>query len=162
MEEVKIERKYLAHYLNATPSTTATYERLGNDLEELSVELGAEVETKKNILGETSVNLKSYEPTASVDPYYAAKGSKLFELLQSIIDGRLVLDAAKTDYVEVHTWEEAVSGKYIAYKESAIIEIKSYGGDYGGYVIPFDLHFCGDRVKGKFDPAAKTFTADSD
>ena len=41
------------------------------------------------------------------------------------------------------------------------VEIKSYGGDYGGYVIPFDLHFCGDRVKGKFDPATKTFTADA-
>ena len=119
MAETKIERKYLAHYLNATPSTeTATFEKLGKDLEELSVELGAEVETKKNILGETSVNLKSYEPTASVDPYYAEKGSKLFEFLQSIIDGRLVLDSVKTDYVEVHTWEEATSGKYTAYKES--------------------------------------------
>lgn len=162
MAETKIERKYLAHYLNATPSAeTATFEKLGKDLEELNVELGAEVETKKNILGETSVNLKSYEATASVDPYYAEKGSKLFEFLQSIIDGRLVLDSAKTDYVEVHTWEEATSGKYTAYKESAIIEIKSYGGDYGGYVIPFDLHFCGDRVKGKFDPSTKAFTADA-
>ena len=33
----KIERKYLAHYLNATPGAeAATYERLGSDLEEFS------------------------------------------------------------------------------------------------------------------------------
>ena len=158
----KIERKYLAHYLNATPGAeAATYERLGGDLEEFSTELGAEVETKKNILGETSVNLSSYEASASVEPFYADKASKLATLLQGIIDNRKVLDDAKTDYVEVHTWEEATSGKYTAYKETVVIEVTSYGGDYNGYQIPFTLHFCGDRGKGKFDPAAKTFTADA-
>ena len=158
----KIERKYLAHYLNATPNAeTATFERLGKDLEELSVELGAEVNTQKNILGETSVNLSSYEATASVEPFYADKDSKIATFLQDIIDNRKVLDDAKTDYVEVHTWEEATAGKYTAYKESAVVEVASYGGDYNGYQIPFNLHFCGDRVKGKFDPATKTFTADA-
>ena len=158
----KIERKYLAHYLNATPGgESATYERLGSDLEEFNVELGAEVETKKNILGEASVNLSSYEASASVEPFYADKASKLATFLQDIIDNRKVLDDAKTDYVEVHTWEEAVSGKYTAYKESAVVEVASYGGDYNGYQIPFNLHFCGDRVKGKFDPTTKTFTADA-
>lgn len=157
----KIERKYLAHYLNATPGTeAATYERLGSDLEELSTELGAEVTTTKNILGETSVNLSSYEVTASVEPFYADKASKIATLLQDIIDNRKVLDDAKTDYVEVHTWEEATAGKYTAYKETVVVEVTSYGGDYNGYQIPFTLHFCGDRVKGKFDPSTKAFTAD--
>lgn len=158
----KIERKYLAHYLNATPGTeAATYERLGSDLEELSTELGAEVTTTKNILGETSVNLSSYEVTASVEPFYADKASKVATFLQDIIDNRKVLDDAKTDYVEVHTWEEATAGKYTAYKETVVVEVTSYGGDYNGYQIPFTLHFCGDRVKGKFDPSTKAFTADA-
>ena len=141
----KIERKYLAHYLNATPGTeAATYE----------------LTTTKNILGETSVNLSSYEVTASVEPFYADKASKIATLLQDIIDNRKVLDDAKTDYVEVHTWEEATAGKYTAYKETVVVEVTSYGGDYNGYQIPFTLHFSGDRVKGKFDPTTKTFTAD--
>ena len=83
----KIERKYLAHYINTTAPTeisqTAVYERLGKDLEEYRPELSAEVESKKNILGETSISISSYEKTASVDPYYAENGSSLFTRLQA-------------------------------------------------------------------------------
>ena len=39
---MKIERKYMAHFLNAAfDSGTASYCRLGNDLEEYSPELSA-------------------------------------------------------------------------------------------------------------------------
>ena len=57
----KIERKYLAHYINAAAlgAEAASYERLGKDLEEFSPELSAQVDTKKNILGETSVLISS-------------------------------------------------------------------------------------------------------
>lgn len=44
---MKIERKYMAHFLNAAfGSDTASYCRLGNDLEEYSPELSANVEKK--------------------------------------------------------------------------------------------------------------------
>ena len=43
----KIERKYMAHFLNAAkPGEEAVYERLGQDLEEFAPELSAQVETK--------------------------------------------------------------------------------------------------------------------
>ncbi len=45
---MKIERKYMAHFLNAAfGSGTASYCRLGNDLEEYSPELSANVEKEK-------------------------------------------------------------------------------------------------------------------
>lgn len=161
----KIERKYLAHYINtAAPSETdqaAVYERLGKDLEEYSPELSAEVESKKNILGETSINISSYEKTASVEPYYAEKGSGLFTRLQAIIDDNLVLDDLKTDVVEVKLWETESSGAYPAIKEEAYIEVSSYGGDTTGYQIPFTLHYTGVKTKGTFNPTTKSFTAAS-
>ena len=160
----KIARKFLAHYINVTPGeSSATYFRLGKDLEEYTVELSPEIDTKKNILGETSVNLTSYEPTASVEPYYADEDDGLHAYLQDIIDNRKVMDDVKTDTVEVHLWDEVTgsSGTYVAYKESAIVEVSSYGGDNTGYQIPFNVHYLGDRVKGKFAVATKTFTADS-
>ena len=67
----KIERKFMAHYMNATPASGASYERLGADLEELNVEMNAEIETTANILGENSTKLSSYAAQASVEPYYA-------------------------------------------------------------------------------------------
>ena len=150
----KIKRKWMAHYIDAAlPSASkAEYSRLGKDLEEYIVEMNANVETKNNIWGETSVNLDSYQPQASADPYYAEIG-----------DERQTLDDLKTSVVEVHLWEpvEAADGTYVAYKEDAIIEVSSYGGDTTGYQIPFNVHHTGNRVKGKFVLATKTFTADA-
>lgn len=160
----KIERKFLAHFLNTAPGSTAAYFRLGKDLEEYNVDLSPEVETKKNILGETSVTVSSYEATSDVDTYYADENDGLHEFLQDIVDNRKVLDDVKTDAVEVHLWEEnsAGSGIYTAYKESVMIEVSSYGGDYNGYQIPFSVHYIGDRVKGTFNLSTKTFTPDTE
>ena len=158
----KIERKYLAHYINAAElgAEAAVYERLGKDLEEFSPELSAQVDTKKNILGETSVLISSYEKTGSVEPYYAEEGSALFTRLQDIIDSSRVLDELKTDVVEVKLWENAGEGVYPAIREEVYIEVTSYGGDTTGYQIPFTLHFTGNKVKGTFNVSTKTFTAE--
>ena len=155
----KIERKFMAHFINAGEGEEAVYERLGKDLEEFSPEMSAQVETKKNILGETSVVISGYEKTAAAEPFYAEEGSALFNKLQAIIDGNLVLDDLKTDVVEVKLWEQAEADAYPAVKEEAYIEVTSYGGDTTGYQIPFTVHFTGSKVKGTFDIGTKSFTA---
>ena len=159
----KIKRKFMAHFINTSKSgSPAAYVRLGKDLEEYQIEMNANTEKKSNILGETSVNLTTYQPEASVELYYAEVGDPLFTRLQAIIDERQTLDDLATDVVEVHLWDEdsGTPGTYVAYKEEAIIEISSYGGDTTGYQIPFNLHYTGNRVKGKFVATSKTFTAD--
>ena len=159
----KIERKYLAHFINASmPGEDAAYERLGTDLEEYSPEMAAQVDTKKNILGETSILISSYEKTASVEPYYAEKGAALFNRLQDIIDNQLVLDDLKSDVIEVKLWDGLENGTaFPAYREDVYIEVTSYGGDTTGYQIPFTLHYTGVKVKGTFDVATKKFTPDA-
>ena len=158
---MKIERKYMAHYLNANFANddgTASYVRLGQDLEEYSPELSANVEKKNNILGNTTVTIDSYQKQGEVSPYYAEEGDPLFEKLQTIIDGDLVLDDLKTDIVEVKLWGEESAGAYPAIKEECYIEVSSYGGDTTGYQIPFNVHYTGVKTKGTFDVSKKTFT----
>ena len=143
---MKIERKYMAHFLNAAfGSGTASYCRLGNDLEEYSPELSANVEKKNNILGQTSVTIDSYQKQGEVAPYYAEKNDPLYNL--------------KTDIVEVKLWGEASADAYPAIKEECYIEIVSYGGDTTGYQIPFNVHYTGVKTKGTFNISTKTFTA---
>ena len=154
----KIERKYMAHYINTATTGEAEYVRLGKDLEEYTPEMSAEVEKKKNILGETSVMVTSYEKSGSVEPYYAEKGDPLFERLQGIIDNGSVLDDCNTDVVEVKLWETEASGAFPATREKAVIEVTSYGGDNTGYQIPFNVHYTGEKEQGTFNPATKTFT----
>ena len=157
---MKIERKYMAHYLNAAfGKGEDNYTRLGADLEEYSPELSANVETKSNILGQTSVVIDSYQKQGEVSPYYADSGDALFEKLQAIIDGGLVLADLRTDIVEVKLWDKDSAGAYPAVKEECYIEIVSYGGDTTGYQIPFNVHYTGVKTKGTFDPATKKFTA---
>lgn len=160
-ETGKIKRKFMAHYVDSSSASTPAYVRLGKDLEEYTTEMSANVNTTKNILGETSTFIDSYEKSASVEPYYAVVGDPLFTRLQAIIDEGKTLDDLNTTVVEVHLWEDATSGKYKAYRENAVIEVTSYGGDTTGYQIPFNLHYIGERTAGTFDVTAKTFTADA-
>lgn len=158
---MKIERKYMAHYLNATFAAddgTASYVRLGKDLEEYSPELSANVEKKTNILGNETVSIDSYQKQGEVSPYYAEKGDPLFEKLQSIIDNDLVLDDLKTDIVEVKLWDAQSSGAFPAVREECYIEVSSYGGDTTGYQIPFNVHYTGVKTKGTFNPTTKALS----
>lgn len=155
----KIERKMLAHYISVNKSDPL-WERLGKDLEEFNIELNAEADDKKNILGETNVIISSYAPTASAEPYYARRGTKLFDWLQSAIDERKVLDDLQVETLEVHLWDGEETAK-TAIKEVAYVEPTSYGGDNTGYQLPFTVHYTGERVKGKFDPTTKKFTPDA-
>ena len=156
---MKIQRKYMAHYLNAAfGEAEADYVRLGRDLEEYAPELSANVEKKSNILGETAVVIDSYQKQGEVAPYYAEEGDPLFEKLQAILDGDLVLDDLKTDIVEVKLWGEGAGSAFPAVKEECYIEIVSYGGDTTGYQIPFNVHYTGVKTAGTFDPATETFT----
>ena len=157
---MKIERRYMAHYLNAGFGAEANYCRLGADLEEYSPELSANVEKKSNILGQNSVVINSYQKQGEVSPYYAQAGDPLFEKLQAIVDGDLVLDDLKTDIVEVKLWGEVSGSSYPAVKEECYIEVVSYGGDTTGYQIPFNVHYTGVKEKGSFDVKTKKFTAE--
>ena len=149
----KIERKYLAHFLEVGQE----YVRLGKDLEAYSPELSAQVEKTKNILGEVAVNITGYEKTGEVAPYFAEQGDPLFEKLQAIIDGDLTLDACRAAMVEVKLWEGEGTA-FPAIREECFLEITSYGGDTQGYQIPFTVHYTGVKEQGTFDIQTKTFT----
>lgn len=160
----KIARKWMAHFIDSSViPATPSYVRLGADLEEFTVEMNANVDTTQNILGETTTTIDGYEPQSSVEPYYAVVGDPLYERLQKIADERLTLDDLKTTTVEVHLWEEdeTTTGSFVAYKEDAIIEVVSYGGDTSGVQIPFNIHNVGNRTRGLFDLSTKTFTVEA-
>ena len=159
---MKIERKYLAHYVDAAmpgQKSTPKYVRIGQDLEEYSPELSANVEKKQNILGETNVILTSYEKSGSVETYYAQQGEALFERLQDIVDHCRSLDQCSTTVVEVHLWKTVDATKgYPAVLDDAVIEVTSYGGDNTGYQIPFTLHYAGKPRQGYFKLETGVFT----
>ena len=134
------------------------FERLGEDLEEFTVEMSAQVEKKRNILGETSVVISGYEKTGEVATYYADPSTEMHSRLQNIINENQTLDTLGTRVVDVYLWEPECEEGYPAVLEHAYIEVKSYGGDTTGYQIPFTLHFTGKREYGFFNVETRGFT----
>lgn len=161
-----IERKYLAHYIDSAFDTTyaaCAYVRLGKDLEEYSVELNPDVETKKNILGEQSVSVNGYEASSSVDPYYYEYDESLSEKVMTIAMERQTGDNCKTTVLDVLLKPGATADDtptvVWAYREDCYVVPQSVGGDTSGIQLPFEIHRSGNRTKGTFDLSTKTFTA---
>lgn len=154
----KIERQYLAHYIDASfGGTTTNYVRIGKDLEEYNEELNPDVEVNKNILGEQTVQHNGYEVQSDVDPYYARTGDALFDKLSDIANERKTGDSCKTTKVDALFQEDGTC--VWAYKEDCQVVPNSLGGDTSGVQIPFTIYNDGNRVKGTFNQSTKTFTA---
>lgn len=156
-----IKREYLVHYLDASfGSGAANYVRLGKDLEDFAEELNPDVETKKNIWGEQTVNHNGYEVSSEVDPYYARKGDALFEKLEDIAIDRKRGANCETTMVTARVDED---GQVIwARREDVMVIPKSIGGGTDGYQIPFGIYNNGNRVKGTWSTTTKTFTPDTE
>lgn len=154
MYSQKIERKYLAHYIDESFGSKQ-YVWLGDDLEEYEDELNAEVEVETNILGEQNIKHTGYDTEGDVDPYYAEYGSLLFVNLSAIANGRKKGEACNTTKIDVLLTEEM--SVVWAYREDVTVIPDSVGGDTSGVQIPFGIYSRGNRVKGVFDIRTKTF-----
>lgn len=150
----KLKRSALLHHLQNPETLDGKPEwyLIGKDVEDLSVELNPDMEQIKNILDEVSVNDKGYEPSISVETYYAnPEDGWLYEWLKNIALNRLTGEACMTKYVEVivDKTPNETQGSYDAWQEDVIVKPQSYGGSQGGITIPFNIAFCGNRVQGK-------------
>lgn len=152
----KIERKYLAHFIDASfGGSELNYVRLGQDLDEYNEELNPDVEVQKNIWGEQNVKHNGYEVQSEVDPYYAYTGDDLFKKLADIANERKTGDACKTTKVDVLLGANGTVEW--AYREDVYVVPNSFGGDTSGVQIPFTVYNAGNRVKGTWDTSTKTF-----
>lgn len=149
----KLNREALAHYLDTAwnkkvaDASKATFEILGDDIEELSVEMNAETSQIKNILGQTKTQDKGYTPSMDADPYYADPEKKLYPKLRDIAMERLTGDDCKTLMLEVIV-EDLEATTHTAYVREVMVKPTSYGGDTEGFNIPFTVSEDGAWKKG--------------
>lgn len=153
-QQIGIERKYLAHYIDEAFGGKS-YVWLGDDLEEYDDELNPDVEVETNILGEQNVKHNGYDTEGDVDPYYAEYGSPLFVKLSAIANGRKKGEICHTTKVDVLLREDMTV--VWAYREDISVIPDSIGGDTSGVQIPFSIYSRGNRVKGSFDISTKMF-----
>ena len=120
---------------------------IGKDVSDMSVELNPDTETVKNILDETSINDNGYEPSISVDTYFAnPDDGNMYTKIKDIAMNRKNGDDCKTKCMEVLV--DKTTGPYDAWVEDCMVKPQSYGGAQGGVRIPYNIAFCGNREQG--------------
>lgn len=161
----RVERKYLAHFLDSEFDTTyenTDYIRIGKDLEEFNEELNPNVETSENIIGETTTSFNSYEVSSTVETFYYDNEGKLERKLMDIGLSRTKGDECRTSYVTVlMDPPSAIGGNPTvkeAWREDVYAIPTQIGGDTSGVQTPFQINFDGNRTKGTFDLATRKFT----
>lgn len=168
---MKLPREALAHYLDTAwnkkvaDASKAVFEILGDDIEEMSVEMNPETEQRKNILGQTKTIDSGFTPTMSADPWYANTESKLYPHMKEIVFEQLKGDERKTLMLEVIV-EDTEADTHTAYLREVKVTPTSYGGGAGGFNIPFTVDFDGAYAMGtvtaeSVKAGAPVFTADS-
>lgn len=146
----KLNREALAHYLDTKftlDMETADWELLGDDIEEMSVTMNPATESLKNILGQTKTKDNGYEPTLEADPFYADPERKLYPKLRDIALERKKGEACRTLMLEVII-EDMDAANHLAFVQEVMVKPNSYGGDTGGFNIPFTVSEDGSRTKG--------------
>lgn len=166
---MKLNREAMATYLDTSFKTkvseasTAEFEIIGDNIEEMSVELNPDTEQSKNILGETRTVDNGYEPSMDADPFYADPDKKLYPKIRDIALGRLKGDACKTLMLEVFV-EDTSDENHLAYVREVMVKPQSYGGGTEGLNFPFNVSEDGASVKGYVSAStmkagSPTFTA---
>lgn len=157
----KLNREAMATYLDTgfntkvADASKAVFEIIGDDIEEMSVELNPDTEQNKNILGQTKTKDNGYEPSMDADPFYADPDKKLYPKIRDIALGRLKGEACKTLMLEVFV-EDTEATQHTAYVREVMVKPQSYGGDTGGLNFPFNVMEDGASIKGSVTAASLT------
>lgn len=150
---MKLKREALAHYLDSAwnkkvaDASKAVFEILGDDIEDMSVEMNPDTTQMKNILGQTKTTDNGFTPSMSADPWYANTDSKLYPRMRDIVMEQISGDGRKTLMLEVIV-EDTEATEHTAYLREVKVTPTSYGGGTEGFNIPFTVDFDGAWVKG--------------
>lgn len=158
---MKLKREALAHYLDSVwnkkvaDASKAVFEILGDDIEEMSVEMNPDTSQMKNILGQTKTTDNGFTPSMSAEPWYADTESKLYPHMRDIVMEQMTGDERKTLMLEVIV-EDTEAETHVAYLREVKVTPTSYGGGTEGFNIPFTVDFDGAWVKGTVTAASVT------
>lgn len=107
MAKKKIERKYMAHFIDSKiTSSSPSWYRIGEDLSTFEVEMNPNYEIVRDMQGGEHVFHDGYEPESETEIFYARETDSLFNLLQEIVDTMGAGDICKTHTLDVHMWDD--------------------------------------------------------
>jgi hypothetical protein len=154
-----IKRSNFLSYLNTTPSTTATYAKIGDGINSLKINMNPKV-TQEQYISEDSAR-------ASVDSYQMEVpvsgkckfGDAVFTYINTLFLSRATLADAETDMVNVWNFQTGGPTAAPAQKQPVVVAINDFGGDAGAPTsYSYTLHANGAPTTGTFNITTPAFT----
>jgi hypothetical protein len=155
-----IKRSEFKTFMNTTPTTTETWNLVGDGVTTGTVNMNPQT-TEETFIHQdgASISIDRYAPTYPLEGK-AKKGDAVFDFVDGLRKSRATLTDAETEFVNVWLYESPTGGAYPAEKQNVSIQIDSWGGDGGQATrINYTINYIGDPVLGTFNPTTKTFTA---
>ena len=160
-----IARELLLLFLNTGTKEAPVWSPIGKRVEESSMELDWQRESKKDILDNTYSTMKDPIITQSFDPWELSNG----DAAQLSVWNKAIRDhdaqaLASMDMLIVHLYAGAQDAVFAERYESSAVEATGLGGAGGGNIgMPITVTFGGTRTKGtaKVAQGVVTFTPDN-
>lgn len=164
-ENQTVGRALLVLYMNTGTKEAPAWSPVGKRVEDSSMELDWQRESKKDILNNTYSTLKDPIITQSFDPWELANG----DAAQLAVWNKAIRDhdaqaLANVDMLVVHLYAGAKEAAFAERYESSAVEVTGLGGAGGGNIgMPITVTFGGTRTTGTAKVAAGvvTFTPDA-
>lgn len=163
-----VAREMLIAYLNtAEATTTPTWSPVGKRVEDSSIELDWQTETKVDIFGDTYTTGKKATKTQTFDPCELDGADKAQQKIWNLgIKENNVNALLNQDMLIVHLYAGTANTAVFAERYSACSVLPSgLGGEGGGSIgMPIDVTYGGIRTTGtaSISGGTVTFTADED
>ena len=149
-----VARELLIAYLNTGTSSTPVWSAVGKRVEDSSMEMDWQTETKKDILGDTYGTMKKPIITQAFDPCELDAGDAAQKKLWD--DGVVNQDAqtmANQDMLIVHLYttdgDTSAPESFAERYSACMVEITSLGGEGGGNLgMPINVTYGGTRTLG--------------
>lgn len=164
-ENQAVGRALLVLYLNTGTNEVPVWSPIGKRVEDSSMELDWQRESKKDILDNTYSTMKDPIITQKFEPWELANG----DAAQLSIWNKAIRDhdaqaLANMDMLIVHLYAGAKDAAFAERYESSAVEATGLGGAGGGNIgMPITVTFGGTRTKGtaKVANGSVTFTPDN-
>ena len=146
---VKAARKLLITLVDVSDSETPEWEVVGRGVEDSSIELNPDTETKTDILGITDTAVNKWEPSQSLEPNTVRGGSKLNFKLHRIWQDKKPELLSQFNVMIVYAYiDGATTGTFEAeVQKNCTINITSIGGD-AHVDMPIEISYSNDSTKG--------------
>jgi len=129
------------------------FELIGSGIEDMSTALNYEVNTTKDVIGQTSTKATKGANTISVDPTAINPDSGFSMFVDTAIEREYELTQLEKEFLFVKLYKKT-GGKMVAFKQSAIVVPQDWATGNAELRASVEVHLVGKRIFGTFDPEA--------